>query len=548
LRFIKLSSIERNILLIAFVWSSVFALSIWSEIEHEEETVIQLAINIIQSNYNEIDAFRHWIAAQGGIYVPISDAVKPNPSLSHIPERDIPTPSGEVLTLINTPYILRQLVQEQNSSFNAHMVSLTPLNPLNQPDEWERKALNMLYKGNNEYCEIVDYKNKPYMRLIKPTRFNSDCGSCHTENNYNEDDVIGGITLSVPMQPYYDKSAVIIKNIYINHGLIWLLGIVSLGVLYRHEKKHDLKRKETEDSLRQSSVAFSNLAEGVVITDPMLGIIAVNEAFTKITGYSQVEMMESSQTFLKPDYFENNQYDEFKIAIKNDAHWEGDILYPDKSKNLIPINLSASTVKDEKNILANYIFVCSDITERKSFEKTLQHLAQHDHLTNLPNRALLNDRLELAMIRVEREKKKLAVLFLDLDHFKKINDSMGHDVGDKILIQISNRLKNTIRKGDTLARYGGDEFIVIMEGIEMHSDAERIAKKIIDCVNPEFIIDNKHYNLGVSIGISIYPEHADTISVLISNADKAMYSAKTVGRNTYKLYSTDQTLNDENKT
>lgn len=150
---------------------------------------------------------------------------------------------------------------------------------------------------------------------------------------------------------------------------------------------------------------------------------------------------------------------------------------------------------------------------------------------------LLNDRLEHAMARAERETRKLAVLFLDLDDFKKINDSMGHDIGDKILNQIAIRLKATVRKGDTLARYGGDEFIVVMEEIDTNDDAASLAEKLIACVNPDFIINDEKYNLGVSIGISLFPEHANTISELISNADKAMYCAKNEGRNTSLFYS-----------
>jgi diguanylate cyclase (GGDEF)-like protein/PAS domain S-box-containing protein len=542
LDFFKLKSIEKSMLLIALVWSGIFSFSLWTYIKNEKETVNQLAINIIQSNFEEIDTIRHWIARQGGIYVPISDEVAPNPSLSHLPERDITTQSGNQLTLINTPYILRQLVQYNQSSFNAHMASLDPLNPLNLADKWESKALQNINNGNNEFCEIVENKNGIQMRLLKPARFEPGCGTCHTKNNYKKGDVLGGLTLSLPMQPYYDKATDTINKLAINHGLIWFLGLTGLGALYRYEKNHDLKRKETENYLRQSSVVFSNLSEGVVITDLEMKVIAVNNAFTDISGYSQDEMKQQSQLLLKPEYFEYDHYDDFNSALNNDIQWEGEIHYPDKSGKIIPVKLSASAVKDEENITTNYIYVYSDISERKDFEKTLQHLAQHDHLTDLPNRMLLNDRLEHAMIRTERESKKLAVLFLDLDEFKNINDTMGHDVGDNILIQISNRLKDMIRKGDTLARYGGDEFIVVMEGIDTNNDAINLAEKLISCVNPDFIIDDKHYNLGVSIGISIYPEHADTVSELISNSDKAMYCAKTEGSNIYKLYSPDMIL------
>jgi len=525
-------------LLIAFVWTGIFILSLWTDIQNEHETVNKLAINVIQKNYRDIDALRHWVALQGGVYVPISNAVKPSHLLSNYPDRDAISASGIKLTLLNTPYILKQLAENaESSSLNAHMTSLNPINPNNTADDWEVKAFNILNSGSKEYCEIVDYKNEPHMRLIKPSRFVPSCATCHTDKVYKDGDLLGGLTVSVPMQPYYDKAAITIKQMTINHGIIWFIGFIGLGLLFRHEKKHDLRRKETEDYLRQSSVTFSNLAEGVVITNPGLGVIAVNNAFTKITGFEQDELIDQPKLVLNPEYFEQGQYEYFRKTLDNGNHWDGEILYPDKTGNKIPLKLSISTVKDDNKKTANYIFVCSDISEKKSLEKKLQHLAQHDHLTDLPNRVLLNDRLEQAMIRSDRKNKKLAVLFLDLDKFKKINDENGHDVGDYILIQATKRLKESVRKEDTLARYGGDEFIVVMEEIDSEDNAKKLASKLIDSITPDFILDDKHYKLGVSIGISIYPDHANTVSGLVRNSDEAMYDAKTEGRNIYKIFS-----------
>lgn len=392
-------------LLIAFVWTGIFLFSLWTYIQNENETVNKLAINVIQSNYAEIDAFRHWIAHQGGVYVQTSDDIKPNPALSNVAERDISTPSGKQLTLVNTPFILRQLIKGNPASFNAHMTSLDPINPQNAADEWEKGALGILSKGIEEHCDIVDINGETYLRLIKPTHFEAGCGACHTDTNLKKGDLLGGLTVSVPMQPYYDKAALTINKLSINHGFIWFLGLTGLGILYRHEKKYDSRRKETEDYLRQSSVTFSNLAEGVVITNTNLEVIAVNNAFTVITGYEQDEMLNQSKFNLNPEYFEQDQYDYFKSALNIGNHWDGEVLYPDKHGSEIPLKLSVSTVKDNDKKTTNYIFVCSDISEKKSLEKKLQHLAQHDHLTGLPNRILLNDRLEHAMTRADRKKK-----------------------------------------------------------------------------------------------------------------------------------------------
>ncbi len=538
IKFISLNSTEINTILILVVWTGIFFISYVTNVNQEKETLHQLAVKEIRSNFDDIDAFRKWISHQGGVYAPISEDITPNPAIEHLPVRDIETTSGTQLTLINTPYILKQLSTSNSSTFTAHMTGLNPLNPANKSDEWEEKVINLFIDKNlEEHCEIVDYKNQQYMRLMKPAKFEKRCASCHIKKQYNDGDVIGGLTVSVPMQPYFDKSAVIIKKLTITHAALWFLGLCGILFVFRIQKKLERKRRLDEDYLRQSSVAFNNLNEGLIITDPCMKIIAVNKAFSKITGFNKNELIGENPTLMKINNFDTEQNSELITTLEKTGEWQGEIEFVTKGNGATPIRLSINSVYDNEKTLTNYIFLYSDIHERKNFEKTLEHLAHHDHLTDLPNRLLLHDRLSHSIIQAERNNKKVAVLFLDLDHFKNINDSMGHHTGDIVLVQATDRLKNAIRKGDTLARHGGDEFVIIMEDFNSIKDISILAEKLINHIKPEFHIEYENYFLGVSIGISIYPDHAQTVSDLISKADIAMYKAKSDGRNNFKFYS-----------
>lgn len=537
------SSIERNALLIVFVWTGIFAFSLWVNINQEKEKVHEIAVNEIKSNFDDIDTFRKWFASQGGVYVPVSEHIKPNPSIGHLSHRDVTTNTGAHLTLVNTPYLLKQLSVGNPQSFNAHMTSLAPLNPANIADAWERKALLLFNEGEKEYCEIVEYKNQPHMRLIRPARYQESCGTCHTDKQYKKGEVLGGLTVSVPMQHYFDQSQTAIQRLTITHSSIWFLGLAGIGLVYRNEKKHDLKRRSNEDYLRQTNVAFNKLKEGLMITDPDLNIIAFNDAFKKLTGLTENELIGHDPDSIRTNFFGENQHSQIVNALKNGKNWSGEIELVNKNELTVPIRLSTNGVYNDNNELTNHIFLYTDIRERIGFEEKLKHLAHHDYLTELPNRLLLNDRLNQAVIHAERLNTKTAVLFLDLDHFKNINDSLGHHMGDSVLIQITQRLKNSIRKGDTLARHGGDEFVIIMEDIQTHDDIVLMANKLIASMKPEFNLKGQPYYLGVSIGISVSPDHGKSVSELISKADIAMYEAKSSGRNSFKFYTPDLNIN-----
>jgi diguanylate cyclase (GGDEF)-like protein/PAS domain S-box-containing protein len=534
---IVFNNIERTTLLVLVVWTGIFTFSYITNVDNEKETVHQLAVNEIRSNLYDVLTFQQWISSHGGVYIPITEKVIPNPALANFQDRDIETTTGKQLTLINTPYLLKKLSNSNRSKFNAHMTSLNPLNPANSPDEWEKKTLQLMINGQDEVCEIVEYNNAPHMRLMQSSKFNESCASCHTEKEYKNGDVLGGITVSVPMQPYLDKADAIIQKLTVTHGGLWFLGLLGILFTYKIQKKYEYKRKINEDSLRQSSVAFNNLNDGLIITDPNMEAIAVNEAFTNITGYDIDDLLRNNSGLLKLNNHNINEYSKIKSILDKEGRWQGEIEFRSKNDNLNPFYLSINSVRDDDNDLTNYIFVYSDIRERKKFERTLEYQAQHDHLTKLPNRMLLNDRIEQALYQAERHDNKVAILFLDLDDFKNINDSVGHNVGDNVLVQATQRLKSTIRKGDTLARHGGDEFIIVMSDFGSEKDISILCDKLLKNIEAAFLVNGESYLLGVSIGISIFPDHGKTVSDLISKADIAMYEAKADGKNDFRFYS-----------
>lgn len=224
-------------------------------------------------------------------------------------------------------------------------------------------------------------------------------------------------------------------------------------------------------------------------------------------------------------------------AIRKKGKWHGEVVNRRKNGEVYPAWLNVCTVMDEEGDVTQYVAVFSDIGDIKHSQERLNHAEYHDPLTNLPNRQLLNDRLEHAFECARRDEKKVAVLFLDLDRFKQINDTLGYLIGDHLLQQVAERLTSLMREDDSLGRLVGDEFLMIMEGLSKPQDAAILAQKILDTFKTPFNVDDHELFMTTSIGISIYPDNGDTVNVQVTNADVAMYSAKEEGNNSYLFYS-----------
>lgn len=296
------------------------------------------------------------------------------------------------------------------------------------------------------------------------------------------------------------------------------------------------ERKRMEARLQQAATVFDSSAEGVIITAPDGNIIAVNRAFSEITGYNEDEVVGRNPNILQSGRQSKEFYRELWATIGRNGRWQGEVWNRCKDGRIYPEWLTISAVKDNAGNLTHYVGVFSDITAIKTAYEQLNHLAHHDVLTGLPNRLLLEDRLHVALQRARREETGLAILFVDLDRFKTINDSLGHHVGDRVLCEISTRLNGLIRESDTVARLGGDEFLVLMEGIGKPADASAVAEKILDNLRDTPITLEQEFFVGVSIGISIFPQDGEDAATLIKHADVAMYRAKERGRNACEFF------------
>ncbi|MDO9269554.1 MAG: EAL domain-containing protein [Methylobacter sp.] len=302
-------------------------------------------------------------------------------------------------------------------------------------------------------------------------------------------------------------------------------------------------RKYAEEQLRLSAKVFEQSAEGLMITDADCNIVKVNHAFTVITGYSEADVIGRN-----PHLLSSGQHDQdFFLAmwkhIATIGYWKGEIWNRRKNGDVYPEMLSISVVTSESGEVSEYVAVFSDISQLKASEAQLEFLAHNDPLTALPNRRLLFSRIKHGINMSWREGKQFAVLMLDLDRFKDVNDSFGHFAGDQLLQQVAERLSSRLREVDTVARLGGDEFTVMLEDITRPEDAARVADEIIaDFSEPWQLPPYGEVRIGVSIGISLYPQHGYTPEILLQQADTALYRAKAQGRGCYAYFSNELTV------
>ncbi len=296
--------------------------------------------------------------------------------------------------------------------------------------------------------------------------------------------------------------------------------------------KEDItQQKEVEEQLRMIEAVFSTSNEAIMVADRDGLIKTINPAFSRITGYSLEEVQGRNPSILSSGRHEVDFYQSMWHEIMRQGCWSGEIWNRRKNGTIYPEWLSVSVVYDSEGEPSEYVAVFSDITKRKNDEAQIVRQAYYDELTELPNRTLLSDRLHLAIATADRDEQIIALLFVDLDRFKYVNDSMGHEYGDDLLKQVAERLNGCVRDTDTVARFGGDEFVILLHNIKSESDAAYVAQKLIDALSTPFVLAEREIIIGASIGIAMHPGDADTAETLIRNADLAMYKAKQSGRN-----------------
>ena len=299
-------------------------------------------------------------------------------------------------------------------------------------------------------------------------------------------------------------------------------------------------RKNAEDNLRIAATAFES-QEGMMVTDTARVIIRVNKAFAAITGYSAKEAIGNNPSMLASGRHDIVFYDAMWQQVNTTDYWEGEVWNKRKNGDVYPEKLTITAVKNSDGNITNYVGTLTDITLRKQAEQEIKDLAYYDPLTRLPNRRLMIDRIHHAMAASARSGNDGAVFFLDLDHFKTLNDTLGHDMGDVLLQQVAERLTSCVREGDTVARFGGDEFVVLLEGlstrrIEAAEQTENIANKILSSINLPYQLASHQYISSASIGITVFDDHKSEVNELLKQADIALYQAKEDGRNTLRFY------------
>jgi diguanylate cyclase (GGDEF)-like protein/PAS domain S-box-containing protein len=286
---------------------------------------------------------------------------------------------------------------------------------------------------------------------------------------------------------------------------------------------------------------FDCTSEAIVITDVHGTVLDVNTAFTEILGYSREEVIGQNPRTWKSDYHDDAFYQEMWRSIHKRGEWRGEIFNRSKDGAITPALATISTVRNEEGEAISHVAIYTDVSQIRKSQQQLTHLAHHDALTKLPNRVLFFERLEHCLERATRHRKQVAVIFVDLDHFKHVNDSLGHSHGDRLLIAVAELLTSAVRSEDTVARIGGDEFTILIEEVRDRGSLLRVIEKILHAFDREFELAASRVRVTPSLGVSLSPDDGQDAETLMRNADAAMYRAKSLGRNTYQFYTEELT-------
>jgi diguanylate cyclase (GGDEF)-like protein/PAS domain S-box-containing protein len=298
------------------------------------------------------------------------------------------------------------------------------------------------------------------------------------------------------------------------------------------------ERKEKEEKLELAASVFSHAREGIAITDATFSLVEVNDTYTEITGYSRDELIGQNINMFRSDGQSPPFYAEMIRSIITTGHWAGELWSRRKNGEAVALLQNIDVIYDENGNVKNYVVMCSDITVMKEYQSQLERSAHYDTLTNLPNRILLADRLRQAMVKCRRHQQSVAVVFLDLDGFKAVNDSHGHTVGDMLLIAISQRMKEALREGDTLSRFGGDEYVAVLTDLAKISDCEPVLERLLKAAATPVNVGDTVMQVSASMGVTLYPQDGVDAEQLIRHADHTMYVSKQAGKNRYSFFDT----------
>lgn len=452
-------------------------------------------------------------------------------------------------------------------------------------DELDRSVLE---SGKAAYQRIEISGQAPALRVVVPfiaqENFRgTNCLSCHAAKAGS---VNGAASVVIDLGQDDAELNVLKKNLWLGHLAIQIFLSLLIGVFVRKlivrniakpvkklqlamseiQRHNDLSKRADVDEnnpdigemastfnmlldslehanerLEMFAKMFENSGEAIIITDADRNILAANPAFEQITQYSLAEVVGKNPKILSSGKHTAEFYKMMWTSLEVTGKWSGEIWNRRKNGEIYPEWLSIGAVKNIKGQVINYISLFSDITKRKEDEQHIKFLAHFDSLTKLPNRVLFADRLRHALVMAHRNQSKVGLMFLDLDKFKTINDTLGHLAGDQLLQSVAERLQACVRESDTLCRQGGDEFMILLEEISSVADIELVAHKIMEEMSKPHLLADVERTVSFSIGAAIYPDDAADAETLTQCADQAMYMAKKSGRNNFKLYQRDAT-------
>ena len=545
-------------------------LSIFNEYRHIDQGVESLARERGTVLFKLIELTRDWNAQHGGVYARITEHNQPNPYLDH-PQRDLTTTDGIRLTMINPAYMTRQIAEiaEKVDGVKFHITSLKLIRPENKADDWETESLALFNKGEiKERLSLIEGDAGTVHRYMAPLYIKPACMQCHAKMGYQLGDIRGGISVTMPAARtlnireqqrqrtllFHGGAALIIATLLhfvvarTRRHLKNLHQLASQQELLIAERTHELsvantnlrmevdERKHRENELKISAAVMENAAEGIMVTDSDNRIIRVNPAFSVVTGFRPAEVLGKNPRALSSGRHDDAFYTNMWTAINQQGRWSGDIWNRRKDGSAILCAMAISAISEHESGVGRYVATFTDITKRKEAEDLLRHRASSDPLTDLPNRALFFDRLQQALSQGRRYSHNFALLYVDLDHFKAVNDEMGHAAGDQLLIETACRLLDAVRESDTVARLGGDEFAIILARVQGKREVEEIAQRIVCDLSKPFTLDAGVAKVSGSIGIALFPQAGEDADRLTHNADRALYEAKGAGRNTYRFH------------
>lgn len=440
-------------------------------------------------------------------------------------------------------YQLERLVQQRTAALHTELERQKSFIAASDSGSWEFQQQHNQLTANDEYYAMLGY-DKSQFTDNQPNNLNSCWISLlHPSDNAQACAALQHYLQHSEPESTYDNT---FRMRHADGSWRWIL---SRGktLLDEQGQKTALtvgihlditERKEAELKLQLLARLFEQSSEGVLITDADKKIVMVNQAFTKISGYSASEVLGQNPRILGSGRQDKNFYDHMWQAIARQGSWQGEIWNRRKDGNPYPEWLSISQIKDEQNQVSHYVALFSDISQYKEDEAQIKFLAHFDPLTQLPNRSLLQDRTEQAILHAERKGQPLAMLFMDLDRFKQINETLGHETGDKLLVQVAQRLRKLCRAEDTLCRLGGDEFVLVLPDADANG-AAHLAERMLPLILQPYYLAEQELTLSVSIGIAMYPEDGLQFHQLYKHADIAMYKAKESGRNRYSFFTAD---------